>query len=196
MDKQLKLNDGRILKLREMQDDDLERSFAFFQALPPEDRNYLRVDVTQREAVKQRIADIQAGIVKRIIALDDDHIVADGSLFLETSGWKRHIAEIRLIIARDYQRIGLGMQLAGELHLLAVQEGVEEIIVNFMKPQEGAMKIFTKLGFHQQCQLPSYVKDIHGQKHDLIVMRCDLKVMWDRLEDELDDFSWQRMQST
>ncbi len=195
MEKQLKLNDGSTVLVREMQTGDLERSFAFFQALPEEDRNYLRVDITRREIVAQRIKDITDGRVKRIIALADDKIIADGSLFLEVYGWKRHIGEIRLIISRDYQRRGLGLHLAGELHLLAVKERIEEIIVNFMKPQVGAMRIFSKLGFHQQCSLPDYVIDMHGKKHDLVVMRCDLQVMWSKLEDELGDSNWQRIAS-
>ncbi|MCP3681049.1 MAG: hypothetical protein GY861_00025, partial [bacterium] len=46
MDKKLTLKNGLEIHIREMRKDDAQRSLDFFRALPDEDREYLRVDVT------------------------------------------------------------------------------------------------------------------------------------------------------
>ena len=192
MEHKAKLKDGTDVVIRELTIDDLEKSIAFFKALPKEDRIYLRVDVTKPENVENRIKMIKFGEVMRLVAIIDDEIVADGALELETEEWEEHMAEIRLIVAHPYQRRGLGMIMARELFALASGRNVEEIVVKFMEPQSSARKVFEKLGFHEDSVLHNYVKDIDGIKHDLVLMRCDLKSLWEKLDDYISNFDWQR----
>ena len=192
MNKNAKLKDGSEVNIREMTGDDVTRSFEFFKALPKKDRAYLRVDVTNRDIVERRINTIGNGGTLRLVADIEGEIVADGSLELEKQDWKRHIAELRLIVARPYQHKGLGMLMARELFALAASRKVEEIIVEVMGPQIGALSIFERLGFHQEAVLHSYVKDIEGVKQDLILMRCDLESLWSKLDAFMTDFDWQR----
>ncbi len=193
MDKILTLKDGRKVHIRELKSDDVNRSISFFRGLPEDDREYLRTDVTKRDIVEQRIRTGWESGVKRLIAIVDDEIVADGSLESEGAGWKQHIAELRLIVARPYQHQGLGKIMARELYLLAVSKKVEEIIVKMMGPQKRAKAIFKKLGFHKDTTFHDYVKDVHGVKHDLVVMRCDMEALWQKLDDHMVDSDWQRM---
>jgi len=192
MEHKVKLKDGTEVVIRELTIDDLDKSIAFFQALPKEDRVYLRVDVTKPENVERRIQMMKFGKVIRLIALADDKIIADGALELETEEWEEHIAELRLIVAHACQRKGLGMIMARELFSIAASKNVEEIVARFMEPQIGARKVIEQLGFHQDSILHDYVKDIDGVKHDLVLMRCDLKSLWQKLDDFLSDFDWQR----
>jgi L-amino acid N-acyltransferase YncA len=193
MNKKIKLNDGNEVVIRELGKDDIERSHAFFCALPDEDRAYLRTDVTNREIVERRILAMESRGIMRLAAAADDEIVADGSLELESEGWKEHIAELRLIVARPYQRKGLGKMMARELYLLAASKKVEEIVVKIMEPQIHARTIFKKLGFHHDTVFEDYVKDIHGVKHDLIIMRCDLEALWSKIGEHMAISDWQRM---
>jgi RimJ/RimL family protein N-acetyltransferase len=183
MNKKVKLKDGNIVLIRELKKDDLYKSFEFFKNLPTEDRKYLRVDVSNFDNVEHRIKMMDYMHVKRIIALDGESIVADGAFELEGHGWKKDVGELRLIIAKDYQRRGLGMIMANELFQLALQAGVHEIVVKMMKPQIAAQKIFTRLGFSHDTTLTNYVKDQYGQHQDLVIMRCGIKEMWEELED-------------
>ena len=192
MKKVMTLKDGTEVIIRPLKNDDLEKSFTFFQELPEEDRAYLRVDVTKHDVVKQRIQAMKRGKVKRLVALYGDEIVADGSLELEGHGWKEHIGELRLIVARSFQRKGLGTLMARELYTLATSEKIEEIVVKMLQPQVAARGIFKKLGFSEDVTLREYVKDISGTKQDLIVMRCDLKSLWREMEDYLAETDWQR----
>ena len=191
-EKRVTLKGGSVVLIRPMRSDDLDRSCAFFEAIPSEDRGFLRVDVTKREMVAHRIRLMETGQVRRLVAVADDAIVADGALELSGHGWKQHVAEIRLIVAVDYRRKGLGMLMARELYLLAAAEKVEQVVVKMMRPQYAAHDIFKRLGFGEQALLPEYVKDRDGRKQDLILMRCDLQAMWKRLEDYLQELDWQR----
>ena len=102
------------------------------------------------------------------------------------------MGEIRLIVGPEFQRKGLGTLMARELYLLAASKKVEEIIVRIMAPQKGVQTIFKRLGFHKEAVLHHYVKDIAGIKQDLVVMRCDLEELWQKLGDHLHDSDWRR----
>ena len=192
MEKKLQLRDGTEFLIRDLREDDLDRSLAFFRALPPEDRIYLRNDVTRREVVQERIVTMPTGRIERLVAIVDDQIVADGSLESEGYSWKNHVAELRLIVARRFQRKALGMLLARELYLLAASKRVEEIVARVMRPQTGALKIVERLGFREEVVLRDYVKDTDGRKHDLIIMRCELQRLMSEMEDYFARSDWQR----
>jgi L-amino acid N-acyltransferase YncA len=186
------LKDGTNVVIRPMTRDDVERSFAFFQSLPEEDRRYLRMDVTKRENVERRIRTMGTDHVKRLVAVVDDDIVADGALELSREEWTAHTGEIRLIVSRQYQRKGLGMLLARELYLLALREKLENIVVRMARPQVAARSIFHKLGFEEEYSLPDHVIDRAGGRHDLVLMRCDVAEMWRELETVFQQFGGQR----
>lgn len=186
------LHDGTEVHIRELTSKDVNASLLFFQNLPEADRQFLRRDVTDRETARRRIEEMKADNILRLVATSDHEIVADGSLELQGQHWKQHVAEIRLIVARDYQRRGLGRIMARELYFLAAARNVEQVVVRFMKPQTGARQIFTKLGFHEDAVLHDYVKDLGGHKQDLVIMRCNLEELWQRLEAESTHSDWQR----
>lgn len=192
MEHRVKLKDGTEVVIRELTLDDLEKSVEFFHALPKEDRVYLRVDVTKRENVEQRIKRMQIDNVHRLVAIAGDRIVADGALEMEAEEWEKHMAELRLIVAHDFQRKGLGLLMARELYTLAASKNVEEVVARFMAPQKAARSVLEKLGFHQDTVLHDYVRDIDGNKRDLVLMRCDLKSLWEKLEDYISGFDWGR----
>jgi L-amino acid N-acyltransferase YncA len=192
MEKMVKLKDGSDVLIRELTREDVDLSYAFFLGLPEDDRAYLRVDVTKRENVERRIESMGPDSVIRLVALSEGEIVADGALELEGHGWEDHVAELRLIVARPFQHKGLGMIMARELFMLAASKRVEEVVVKFMGPQVRAQRIFKKLGFRQDALMHDYVKDIRGVRQDLVLMRCDLELLWKKLDSYITNFDWQR----
>jgi len=79
MEKIETLKDETKVTIRELQIKDLDRLMKFYSGLPLEDRKYLRIDVTNRGVVQQRIELTKEGNVFRLIALHNDEIVADGA---------------------------------------------------------------------------------------------------------------------
>ncbi len=182
MGKTVRLKDGTEILIQPLKRDDIERSLAFFQALPKEDLKYLRGDPTQREVVESRIREMESGDYSRLVAVVDDKIVADGALEMTRRAWTSHVAELRLIVSREYQRQGLGMLMAHELYSLAASFKIEQIMVTMMQPQIAARNIFRKLGFREEAVLPDHVRDRDGESQDLILMRCDLEALWRELD--------------
>ncbi|MFB3777203.1 MAG: N-acetyltransferase family protein [Bryobacteraceae bacterium] len=179
----VKLKDGKEVLIRAMTRGDLEGSFAFFRALPEENRLSLRRDMSIREVIEERIREMEEGAVKRLVGIADGAIVADGALEFSHFGWERHIAELRLFVATAYQRKGLGMLMAGALYDLAGSAGIEEIVVKMMANQMAALRIFHKLGFRQEVVLRDYVKDMKGNRRDLVMMRRRLEDLWQTYAD-------------
>ena len=192
IEKQVTLKDGREVTVRRMHADDVERSYRFFCALPTEDRKYLRVDVTRREMVERRTTEADDGRVERVVVVHDGEIVADGALELEGHGWGDKVAEVRIIVARDGQRLGLGSVVARELFHRASQHRADRIVARLMRPQEGAHRIFRRLGFNEEFLIPEHVRDQDGVWQDLIIMRCPLENLWRDMERKLADGDWLR----
>jgi RimJ/RimL family protein N-acetyltransferase len=192
IEKNLTLKDGRQVTLRSMHPSDVDRSYEFFCALPEEDRKYLRVDVTRRRMVERRTTEVDRSRIERLVVVYDDEIVADGALHLEGHGWGDNVAEIRLIVARDWQRYGLGTLLARELFHLASQYRVDRIVARLMRPQAGAHRIMKRLGFSEEFLIPEHVRDQDGTWQDLIIMRCPLEDLWREMESEFETLDWRR----
>ena len=99
MTKTVKLKDQTEVLIRTMTPDDFSKSLAFFRALPEEDRIFLRRDVTKPEVIKERIREIEEGSAKRLLALVDDEIVADGALPSGTAVATRFLLRLGHLLA-------------------------------------------------------------------------------------------------
>jgi L-amino acid N-acyltransferase YncA len=186
------LKDGKKVVIRTLAMRDLEKLMAFYRSLPLEDRKYLRVDVTDKTVVTERIRLADEGHVFRIVALANDKIVGDGALELSGEKWRKHQGEIRVIVSRSFRRKGLGLILMRELYFLAAAKNVEKVVAKMMRPQKSARAICLRLGFREEHLIPDYVKDLSGKSQDLIIMTCDLKDMWSELDAFYGDTDWQR----
>ncbi len=188
MAKTIILKDGTEAIIRALTEADLDKSFSFFEKLRPEDKAYLRVNVSDRNVVWKRLQNVGLMEVRRIAAEVDGEIVADAALELKPHGWERHLAEFRIIVSSDFKRQGLGMFIAEELYEIALKERVEEMIVQLMGPQEEARKIFERLGFKQDVVMKQFVKDVKGKRQDLVIMRCNLDEIWNKIESYFEEY--------
>ena len=186
------LKDGKKVVIRSLTSKDLDKLMAFYRSLPLEDRKYLRVDVTDRKVVAERIKSTEHDKVFRIIALYKDKVVADGALELSGEEWRRHQGELRVIAAQAYRRRGLGLIMMRELYFLAAAKNVEKLVAKMMRPQKSARAICLRLGFREELLLPDYVKDLSGKPQDLVIMTCDLDDMWSEVDEFYGASDWQR----
>jgi RimJ/RimL family protein N-acetyltransferase len=170
--KTFSLKDSNEIFVREMQPDDLEKSFNFFQKLPQEDKLFLRVDVAKKEVVERRMK--QEGcdreVCYRLVAEKGDEIVGDATLCIPAHGWSVHTAVIRFVVARDFRNQGLASILVRELFVAAVKRGIEKIEVEVIEDNLAGLKSVQKLGFRQEGVLREFVKDVRGRNHNLVTM--------------------------
>ena len=186
------LKDGTKVRVRDLKVKDMDRLMKFYSSLPSKDRNYLRVDVTNREIVQQRVEKPKKGNVYRLVAILKDEIIAVGTLELSGEEWRRHQGELRVIVSRPFRRKGLGMIMVRGLYFFAIEKNVDQLVVKMMRPQVAPRQILRKLGFREELLIPDNVRDMAGKKQDLVIMTCDIKDLWKELEHFYTDSDWQR----
>ncbi len=180
--KELTLKDGRPVVLRPMEANDREVLLQFFRELPEGDRRYLRDDVAKEETIDKWISNLNYRKVLPLLALYENKVVADGTLHRSEYAWDSHVGEIRIVVHPSFRRSGLGSAIARELFQIALKEGLDKIIARMMADDEGAVKVFEKLGFKKEAVLKEHVKDRRGVKHDLLIMSNNVSKLLERLK--------------
>ena len=187
--KNIKLKNGEEVMLRPMEKGDGESLFEFFKKLPEADRRFLRDDVTQRETIQRWISNIDYKQVLPILAFTKEgEIVGDGTLHMSLYGWSRHVGELRIVVAAQYQRQGLGRMLAKELIQNAVNYGLDKVVAHVMDNQKGALNAFTNIGFIPEATLRKHVTDVNGLKRDLVILSNHVESLWHQMEVMVEDY--------
>ncbi|MCI0409735.1 MAG: GNAT family N-acetyltransferase [Acidobacteria bacterium] len=168
--KTIALKDGTKVLLREMMRTDREKLYEFFAKIPEEDRKFLKHDVSKKEVIDTWLKDIDYARVFPLLAEVDGKIVADATLHRRSSGWLRHVGEVRLVVDPTYRRKGLGSHLLEELILLAADLGLEKLVAELVAEERAAMLAFQRFNFEQVAVLPGIMRDQGGTNHDLVVM--------------------------
>ncbi len=163
--KRITLPDGTGLTLRPMTRDDQYALYSFFINLGPEDRRYLRNVVTDRKLIEKWARNLNYDQVVPILAEFEGRIVANATLHYQTFGWGRHVAEIRVTVAPEFQGRRLGAALIEELTALASQHNVKKLLARIVTNRQGVITAFEKAGFTQLTVLKKYVKDLQSQKY-------------------------------
>lgn len=180
------LNDGRNITVVVKERENIDEMAKFFSSLAPEDRLFLRRDVTQREVLEERARELESGAVFRLAAYDGERIIGEASLYRRPYSWNHHVGEMRIIIARDFQRAGVGSVLARELFLNAVSLNYRIVEAFMLTDDSAALRCVEKLGFKEECILKGHATDIRGAKRDLVVMTFSTDEMWDQLREVYD----------
>ncbi len=183
------LRDGTPVTIRTMEVRDGPPVLDFFRALPEEDRLFLRDDVTSPEWLERFVHQIDYETMVPLVAEHEDRVVGNAALYRIPYGWSAHVGEIRVAVARPFQRQGLGTVLARELVKVAESRGIEKMVASVVDNQVGAKRAFEKLGFRPEAVLKGHVKDIHGTKRDLVLMANDMSHIWESMESLVRDYS-------
>lgn len=163
--KKITLPDGTSLTLRPMARDDQYALYSFFISLGGEDRRFLRNDVTDRKLIEKWSRNLNYDRVLPILAEYDGRIVANATLHYQTFGWGRHVAEVRVTIAPDFQGRRLGAALLDEITHLATLSKVKKLLARIVTIREGVIRAFERAGFSKLTVLENYVKDLHKQQY-------------------------------
>jgi len=182
-----KLKDGQKVTLRPMVKEDEKALLTFFQGLPAEDQFFLKDDVTNPEVIHTWAENINYEQVIPILAVCDDRIVGDATLHRDKFGWSIHVGEIRIVTSPEFRKKGLGRVLAREIFFLALMLRLDKLVAQMAEEQEGALRVFGALGFEKEALLKNHVKDIRGEKHNLIIMSQEVASFWRKIQDLIAD---------
>jgi RimJ/RimL family protein N-acetyltransferase len=185
--KEATLRDGRRVVVRLLANGDFDKLHTFFQALPAEDRLFLRHDVTNPEVVQTWVQNIDLGRVIPLVAEQGDKIVADGTLHLAAHGWSKHVGHIRLVTAATHRKVGLGTVVARELVAFAEERGLEKLQTQVIEDNVQSVSLFRRLGFKTAAVLKGSVKDQQGRNCNLAIMISDVADLERIIEDWIQD---------
>jgi L-amino acid N-acyltransferase YncA len=169
------LKDGTRVILRPMVQEDREMLLAFFRSLNEKDLLSLRSDVRDASVIDRWVNNIDYRRAYPLLAEVDGRIVGDATLHMRQMGWKRHVGNVRVVVAKDFQNRGLGTLLINELVELAEEFGLEKLVAEIHLQAQGALTAFKRAGFSVKAVFEDLVKDFTGRSSDLVVMVCDVQ---------------------
>jgi L-amino acid N-acyltransferase YncA len=166
--------DGLSVELSRVGPGDRDDVVGFARGLGEHDLLFLRMDLTDKKVVEDLIRGQDDDQRITLIARDHGKMVGYGSLIREPLLWTRHLGEIRVIVAQSHRSKGLGAVLAREIFHIAKEVGLRKVIARMTLRQEGARRMFERIGFHAEALLADWVVDRKDRTHDLLVMSYDL----------------------
>jgi len=169
------LKDGTRVKLRPLVKEDREMLLKFFQGLDAKELSFLRSDVRDPAVIDHWVNNIDYHKVFPLVAEAGGRIVGDVTLHMRKVGWKRHLGNVRVVVAKDYQGKGLGTLLINEIVELAGEFGLEKLIAEIHLQAQAALTVFKHAGFATKGVFEDLVKDIQGRSSDLVVLVCDVQ---------------------
>jgi L-amino acid N-acyltransferase YncA len=163
--------DGAQMTIRPMLPEDKDALLDFFRSIPPEDRFYLKEDVTDPKVLERWAQTLDYSRALPLLAILDGKIAGDGTLHHRRAGARKHVGEVRVVVAPAYRNRGVGRGLLHQLIDIAGDMGLKQLIFEVVaETEQAARRTAQLLGFVPVAVLPAHVCDACGNPHDLIIM--------------------------
>ena len=166
----LALRGGEELILRPLDPTDAADLVNFFARIPRADRLFLKDNVEDPQVIQGWCQNIDLDKVFPLLALREGRVVADATLHQTRAGWMSHIGKVRVVVDPGCRRQGLATAMVTELVKVSSRAALQRVEAEFMAEQTAAREAFTHMGFEEIAVLPQYVRDLHTNRHDLIIM--------------------------
>lgn len=173
--KDISLNDAVTVRLRVLESSDQAALLAFFRSISPDDRWWLREDVSDAAVVRRWMTDLDYERVLPIIALSGNEIVADATLHRRGFGARQFTGEVRVVVAPAFRGRGLAYAMMAELVEVASGIGLRRLVAEIaVRAQAGALEAVEQFGFERVAVLPDLLDGPDGAPHDLIYLAYQL----------------------
>jgi RimJ/RimL family protein N-acetyltransferase len=169
------LKDGTYVLLRPMLKEDEARLMEFYSAVTDDDLRYLRHNVREPAVIREWCGHLDYEKALPVLAFAKERVVGSASLHFY-AGSKRHIAEVRLFLARDYRKCGLGVKMVRALIELARKQGLGILMVEIITDETKMIKAFESLGFKTRAALDNYFMLPDGDLRDVVLMTLPLRL--------------------
>lgn len=188
--RQITLKDGKSIQIRPLQKSDETQLVQFFGKLPASETQFHKMDVHDPQVVKGFSSGLDPVRVWCLLAFSErQQIIGNATLHMALHGWRRHLGEIRVVIAPEFQRQGLATLLIRELVNRASVKQLHKIETKLLGSQLGVKSIFERLGFQEEARLKGHALDLEHHQHDVVIMTVTVSGLLDKLENvKWDDF--------
>lgn len=168
------LKDGVNVQIRPMTANDQDGLGELFAHISREDVRYLRDDVRDPAVVAEWCAKLNYLKVLPLVAVVSNRVVGQASLHFG-KGPERHTAGIRIYLAKDFRRRGLGTRMIQTLIELARKQDIHILSAEIVADQSKVIKAFKNIGFEQYCILDDYFMLPDGDTRDVAILLQHLK---------------------
>lgn len=167
------LKDGVRVLMRPMIREDRQHLIEFFSSVGDDDLRYLRHNVRDQALVNSWCDNLNYDKVLPLLAFVKDRIVGSASLYF-FEGPKRHIAEYRLFLAKDFRKRGLGMKMTRGLIDIARKQNVRMVIGEVIAEQTKVIRAFEQLGFKSMALFEDFFMFPDGDTCDVSYLMINL----------------------
>jgi acetyltransferase len=173
------LRDGTRVLLRPLIAEDKQALLDLFVPVPYEERQHMRHDINDPELVASWADNIEYDRIFPIVAVVGNRIVGNGTLHFG-QGPSRHRAEVRVFLASDFRRRGLGTKLIQALIEQAKKRNIFMLEVQVIRDLVSDVKAMQKAGFEPVCTYEDYYILPDGELRDIVHLILRLR----RTDDE------------
>ena len=163
------LPDGLRVCLRPLTPKDRDALVALFSSLPAEELQYFRSNVADSEVVAQWAEKPDFASIFPLVAVVGDRIVGNSTLHLG-KGYTRHVAEIRIFLAKDFRRHGIGTAMIKAQIEIARKMGLHQVIAEIVESRPQVIHAFERLGFQRQFVWKDLFMTPEGDTLDMVVL--------------------------
>lgn len=152
---------------------------AFYAKISKSDRWFMNYDVMDSAIMDKWFEAVEKDSVCSILALCEENVVGQGSLYMRGFGATSHVGRFRIVVLPEFRQKRLGTWLLLDLIQLAMDRGLEmlraDLVAGF---EDAAIEAVQKFDFFKFAELKDYVKDVHGNRHDQVIMVKRLHKEW------------------
>jgi L-amino acid N-acyltransferase YncA len=163
------LPDGLRVCLRPLAPTDCDALVALFKSLSSDDLQYFRSNVADPAVVAKWVETVDYTRVFPLVAMVGEQMVGNCTLHLG-SGSTRHLAEIRVFLAKEFRRRGIGTAILKAQIEIARKLGLQQLLAEIVESRPQVAHAFEHLGFQRECVLRDHFMTPNGETLDLIVM--------------------------
>ena len=174
------LKDGVRVLFRPMVREDRQHLIDFFSAVGDDDLRYMRHNVRDQALINQWCDNLNYDKVLPLLAFVKDRIAGSASLYF-FEGPKRHIAEYRLFLSKDFRKRGMGMKMTRALLDIAKKQNIRIVIGEVISEQTKVVRAFEQFGFKSKAMLEDFFMFPDGDT-------CDVSYLMINLNPKSDEF--------
>jgi len=190
--KQITLRSGARVDLRPLDSRDTQPLIDFFAGLPAESTQFLKHNVCDPDVVRGFLKSDPNSIWAIVAVTADGIIVGDATLHMTQLGWRRHVGEVRVVVATEYHKQGLATQLIRELVNQASLKELRKLKAEILDSQTGARRAFERLGFVEEARLKQHALSFDGHLHDIVILTNTVDDLWQKMQDLISDMEYAR----
>lgn len=169
------LKDEAKLVCRPAGIEDFKKLEKFFLSVPEIDLKVFKDDALRDEKMEQWLIDTLKKKFVQLVVLKQNKIIGFGTLEDDDHYWE-NTAEIKIIVAPEYRRKGIGARLFDLLLYEGLENGIQKLLIRYVKDNRGIIKLLENYGFDSEISLNYNLEDRKNKIHkDLVVSSLNIQ---------------------